>query len=204
MADRNDVGPPVGRGLRGGYPAGAVTKETFEWWKNQVETNQYKIVITAHHHMLKGTTVASGLWEGVDCGYHGRFEDGAPVGASFLYWVGGEPDTNSFESYLEENPSAIDLWIGGHTHSNPDDTHGGKSHCEHKWGVTFLNVAALTKYHVGNKAVPMSRLLTFEDGDDNVRIQCYLHTDQYAPQGWYAPAERTAPLKTPFRAPVAV
>ena len=85
MGDRNDGGPPVGRGERGGYPAGAVTRETFEWWREKVEQNQDKIIVAAHHHMLKETTVASGPWEGVDGGYHGRFEDGAPVGASYLH-----------------------------------------------------------------------------------------------------------------------
>jgi hypothetical protein len=30
MSDRNDGGPPVGRGKKGGYPAGAVTGETFD------------------------------------------------------------------------------------------------------------------------------------------------------------------------------
>ena len=33
----------------------------------------------------------------------------------------------------------------------------------------------------------MSRLLTFEDGSDEVRVQCYLHTSQYAPQGVVRP-----------------
>ena len=60
MSDRNDVGPPVGRGERGGYPAGAVTSETFAWWKAQVEANPDAIIVSAHHHMLKETTVASG------------------------------------------------------------------------------------------------------------------------------------------------
>lgn len=45
--------------------------------------------VTAHHHVLKGTTVASTDWQGVDAGYHGRFDDGAPIGASYLYWVEG-------------------------------------------------------------------------------------------------------------------
>ena len=36
----------------------------------------------------------------------------------------------------------------------------------------------------------MSRLLTFTEGSDLVRVQCYLHTSEYAPQGWYSPAER--------------
>lgn len=44
----------------------------------------------------------------------------------------------------------------------------------------------------------MSRLFTFEEGSAEVRIRCYLHTSDYAPQGWYAPAERVARLRTPF------
>ena len=197
MGDRNDGGPPVGRGERGGYPAGAVTRETFGWWKEKVEENQDRIIVTAHHHMLRDTTVASGPWEGVDRGYHGRFEDGAPIGASYLYFVGGEPDAGAFESYLAANPGAVDLWLGGHTHTNPDDTCGGRSHVERKWGVTFVNVAAISKYH-GHRNVSMSRLLTFSEGSAEVNIRCYLHMSDYAPQGWYDRAERTVPLRMPF------
>ena len=64
MGDRNDGGPPVGRGERGGYPAGAVTQETFEWWRDMVLSTRDKIIISAHHHMLKETTVASLDWVG--------------------------------------------------------------------------------------------------------------------------------------------
>ncbi len=197
MGDRNDGGPPVGRGQRGGYPAGAVTMETYEWWEQMVADNQDKIIITAHHHMLKETTVASLDWVGVDEGYHGRFEDGAPIGASYLYWVGGEADSGKFESYLESHEQAIDLWFGGHTHTHPDDTNGGRSHVEQKWGTTFVNVAALSKHH-GQKNIPMSRLLTFFKESRQVKIRCYLHTNDYAPQGWYAPSERTVQLRYPF------
>ncbi len=197
MGDRNDVGPPVGRGDRGGFPAGAVTAETFDWWKQMVEGNPDKIIVSAHHHMLRETTVASGPWEGVDGGYHGRFEEGAPKGASYLYWMDRKPDAGAFESYLEAHPGAIDLWIGGHTHTHPDDTCGGRSHIEQKWGVTFINVAALSKFH-GDKNIPMSRLLTFTEGCRDVDVKCYLHTTHYAPQGWYAPAERTVHLRHPF------
>ena len=197
MGDRNDGGPPVGRGERGGYPAGAVTRETFEWWKEKVEENHDRIIVTAHHHMLRDTTVASGPWEGVDGGYHGRFEDGAPIGASYLYFVGGEPDAGAFESYLEANPGAVDLWLGGHTHTNPDDAHGGRSHVERKWGVTFVNVAAISRYH-GSRNISMSRLVTFSEGAAEVNIRCYLHMGDYAPQGWYDRAERTAPLRMSF------
>ncbi|MBL7224222.1 MAG: metallophosphoesterase [Candidatus Brocadiae bacterium] len=205
MGDRNDVGPPVGRGAKGGYPAGAVTAETFAWWKRMVEQNPYSILIACHHHMLKETTVASGEWEGFrkdEAGewrgvYHGYFPQGAPRGASYLYFVDGKPDARAFERYLADSPGAIDLWLGGHTHTHPDDRCGGRSHVERKWGVGFVNCCALSRYH-GHKNVPMSRLLTFTDGSDRVRVQCYLHTSQHAPQGWYQPAERTLPLTKPF------
>ena len=197
MGDRNDGGPPVGRGKRGGYPAGAVTQETFEWWRDTVLSHRDKIIISAHHHMLKETTVASLDWVGVDEGYHGRFDDGAPIGASYLYWVGGKPDSGQFEGVLADNPGVCDIWLGGHTHTNPEDTTGGRSHVEQKWGATFINVAAISKFH-GQKNVPMSRVLTFTEGCDQVDVKCYLHSDHFAPQGWYEPARRTVPLKMPF------
>jgi hypothetical protein len=209
MGDRNDGGPPVGRGAAGGYPAGAVTGETFGWWHRAVEANPESIVVSAHHHMLKATTVASGPWEGYvkdergtwKAHYHGYFPDGGPEGASYLYFVDGEPDAQAFEGYLAAHPGAIALWLGGHTHSNPDDRTGGRSHVERKWGVGFVNCAALTKFHVARLTVPMSRRLTFTEGSDEVLVECYLHTSDYAPQGWYAPAARTLPLGKPFRAP---
>jgi hypothetical protein len=44
----------------------------------------------------------------------------------------------------------------------------------------------LTQYHgTPENQVPRSWLLTFTDGSDEVRAQCYLHGDNYAPQGWY-------------------
>ena len=207
MSDRNDGGPPVGRGRKGGYPAGAVTGETFRWWKDHTERNRDSIIISAHHHMLRETTVASGPWEGFkkksdgtwQSNYHGYFPDGGPMGASYLYWVDGRPDAQAFEKHLAANPNAIDLWIGGHTHTSPDDTHGGRSHIELKWDVNFVNCCALTQHHVGKTTVPMSRLLTFTEGSREVRVQCYLHTSKHAPQGWYARAERTLRLSKPFK-----
>jgi len=207
MGDRNDGGPPVGRGVRGGYPAGAVTGETFDWWHRTVEGNRDCVIVSAHHHMLKETTVASGPWEGFtrdgsgnwQSYYHGYFPGGGPEGASYLYFVDGRPDAQAFEGYLAEHPGAIDLWLGGHTHTNPDDRKGGRSHIERKWDVNFVNVAALTRYHGERASMPLSRLLTFTEGSDQVRVQCYLHISEYAPQGWYNPAERIIRLNKPFQ-----
>ena len=207
MGDRNDGGPPAGRGERGGYPAGAVSGKTIAWWRDMVAENPDSIIISAHHHMLRETTVASGPWEGFrkapdgawKAYYHGYFPDGAPIGASYLYFVDGIPDAHAFEDYLEEHPGATDFWLGGHTHTNPDDRCGGRGHIETKWGTHFINVAALTRHHVGHATVPMSRLLEFTDGSDRLTVKCYLHTSGHAPQGWYPPAQRTLSLSKPFR-----
>lgn len=207
MGDRNDGGPPVGRDELGGYPAGAISSETFEWWRDQLASNRDKIVISAHHHMLRETTVGSGDWEGVDNLYHGRFERGAPIGASYLYWVGGEPDTGHIEGVMADAHSrgapAMDIWLGAHTHAHPDDRFNGRSHIETKWGVNFVNVAALTRWHMDRNRTgyPMSRVLEFTDGSDEVRVRCYLHTSQVSPRGWYNRAERTLKLRHAFQAP---
>jgi hypothetical protein len=189
----NEPTQKVGRDTLGGNPGGVVSGETFAWWKKMVESNRDSIIVSTHHYMLKNTTVASGEWEGMRKGpdgqwqshYHGLKPQGTPQGASYLYWVNSVPDAQAFEKYLEAHPGAIAMWLGGHTHTNPDDTYGGKSHIESKWGVHFINVSALSKYH-GRTNVPMSRLLTFSG--DRVTIQCYLHTSDYAPQGWYPKA----------------
>jgi len=207
MGDRNDGGPPVGRDELGGYPAGAISSETFEWWRDQLASNRDKIVISAHHHMLRETTVGSGDWEGVDNLYHGRFERGAPIGASYLYWVGGEPDTGHRGGVMANAHSrgapAMDIWLGAHTHAHPDDRFNGRSHIETKWGVNFVNVAALTRWHMDRNRTgyPMSRVLEFTDGSDEVRVRCYLHTSQVSPRGWYNRAERTLKLRHAFQAP---
>ena len=209
MSDINEPSQKVGRGTLGGNPGGAVSGETFRWWKHMVEENRSSIVITADHYVLKDTTVASGEWEGMRrdekgawrSWYHGYYPQGTPQGASFLYWVDSRPDSHVFEDVLAKKPS-VALWLGAHTHTVPDDTFGGKSHIEKKWGTTFINVAELTEHHgVSENQVARSWLLTFTDGSDEVKAQCYLHSDKYAPQGWYDKVARTIKLPKAFRMP---
>jgi hypothetical protein len=206
MSDRNDLPYPVGRRASGGgSPAGAVTSETFAWWQREVEAARDDIVISCHHHMLRETTVASGDYEGVSRypdgrWRHGRYHgvDGAPEGASYLYFVDDEPKAQKFESYLAAHPGAVDLWLGGHTHTFPDDVVNARSHIERKWGTHFVNCAQLSKYHSFVTCPPMSRHFTFTPGSRLVRVRCYLHDDSFAAQGWYAPAERVLELSKPF------
>jgi len=200
MSDINEPSQKIGRGDLGGNPAGVVSGETFEWWKGQIESNQECIIICAHHYMLKETTVASGEWEGLDKddagnwsnGYHGYKPQGAPIGASYLYFVDSKKDAQAFESYMAENPGAVDLWICGHTHAHPDAIVGGKSHIETKWGTHFINAAALTRYHICQQYPnpPKSRLLILTEGSNELNVQCYMHTNEFLPKGWYHDAER--------------
>lgn len=158
--------------------------------------------------MLKDTTVASGEWEGVQrdeqgawqTRYHGYFAQGTPQGASFLYWVDSRPDSGAVEHVLSTVPPRVDLWLGGHTHAGPDDTYGNKSHVEQRWGTTFINVAGLTRYHgrFPDNNIPRSWLLTFTEGSDEVTARCYLHGNEYAPQGWFPKVDRVIKLSKVF------
>ena len=210
MSDINEPSQRVGRGTLGGNPGGVVSGETFRWWQRMVAQNRTSIIISAHHYVLKDTTVASGEWEGMQrdengawkSSYHGYFPQGTPQGASYLYWVDSKRDSRAFETVLAQSPSQVALWFGAHTHTSPDDTYGGKSHIERRWGTTFINVAALTQYHTKpGTGVPRSWLLTFTDGSDEVTAQCYLHGNEYAPEGWYAKNDRVIKLPRPFRKP---
>jgi len=207
MSDINEPSQKVGRGPLGGNPGGVVSGETFNWWKQMVADNPKAIVISAHHYVLKDTTVASGEWEGMkktpdgrwEIAYHGYYPQGTPEGASYLYWVDGKRDSGAFEGVLAARPSSVDLWLGAHTHTTPDDTAGRKSHIESRWGTTFVNVSGLTRYHgPAENQVPRSWLLTFTEGSDEVLAQCYLHSSDYAPQGWYESVRQTLKLSKPF------
>jgi hypothetical protein len=206
MSDINEPTQAAGRGELGGNPGGVVSGETFRWWTEQVASHPEHIILSTHHYVLKDTTVASGEWEGMrrdaqgnwTNGYHGYKPRGTPQGASYLYFVDGKPDAQAFETYLRDHAAAAAFWLGGHTHAHPDDTQGGKSHVERKWGTWFVNAAGLTRYH-GSSCVPMSRLLSFREGSRDVRIRCYIHTCEFLQQGWYPQAERVVRLSRPFR-----
>ncbi|OPZ20948.1 MAG: hypothetical protein BWZ10_00576 [candidate division BRC1 bacterium ADurb.BinA364] len=207
MSDINEPTQTLGRGDLGGNPGGVVSGETFLWWRRMIESNPDSIVISVHHYMLKNTTVASGEWEGMRkdemgrwrSGYHGYKPQGTPKGASYLYWVDNQPDAQAFESYLAEHPGATALWLGGHTHAHPDAMDGGKSHIETRWGTHFINVGSLTRCHGTLPNPPKSRLFTFTEGSRAVRIQCYMHTGEFLPQGWLGRAERVLALPRTFR-----
>jgi hypothetical protein len=113
-----------------------------------------------------------GQW---DSWYHGYYEGkGTPQGASYLYWVDSKQDSAAFENFLSAMPGRVDLWLGAHTHTSPDDTYGGKSHIERRCGTTFVNVAGLTAY-MGKpvNCIPRSWLLTLKDSGDDQTIKAF-------------------------------
>ena len=74
MSDIHEPTQSPGRGVLGGNPGGVVSGETFCWWVDKVESNQDKIIVTAHHYVLEDTTVAFGDWEGMRRGPNGRWK----------------------------------------------------------------------------------------------------------------------------------
>ncbi|MCH8332186.1 MAG: metallophosphoesterase, partial [Bacteroidetes bacterium] len=194
LGDRNDF--PVeqgGRGIStGGYPAGKITMETFNWWKDMVENNQDKIIITCHHHMIRSTTMGSGPYEGVN--FHGVYPGGFEEGTSYLYFVGDDKNSNLIVDYLRNNHGAIDMWIGGHTHiRTPDAVYNDKTYAEEKFGVMFINASSLARFNIST-----SRLLSFFKGSNVARLNMYLHTPYKGVRDWYKPAKRLIKLKHPF------
>ncbi len=222
LSDYNSAPTPVGRGhssqkLKGGFPAGAVRHETFDWWKRQVLENQDKIIVTMHHHVLRDTTTRS-RYEG-GRGFHG--DSGGGEGSGYLYFIVEDPDPQRFdftpdayvfEAFLnafqkQHRRPAIDIWLGGHSHpKHPEQVHDGQGLTETRWGVTFIQCGALTREYGGG--TPMSRLLTFAEGRDSVNLRLYIHdrpargvNEQAQELGWYPKAGRQITLRHPFQAP---
>lgn len=202
MSDKNDQARDVGgRGgefnsARGGYPAGKMRGVTFDWFKAQVIDNPDKILIAAHHHMLRGTTTGTERWGGVYWGYHGYFREGWPECASFICFVGNEKNEGQpIIDFLNQNPGKLAMWLGGHTHlREPMEVKAGRSPIETTHGGThFINAGALTgSWGAG---VSMSTVLEFTQCSDQVRVRRFLHQEwNGAPVGFYAPAEMTLTL----------
>jgi len=96
---------------------------------------------------------------------------------------GSRFNSGLFESFLKNNPGAVDIWFAGHTRSHPDDRKGRRGCFERSYGNTiFIKICVLTLNTVPDKAIPNSWLLTFTTGRDQVCVQ-YMHTDEYPRRG---------------------
>lgn len=197
MSDRNDGNEPAGRAHSPkGHPAGRVTKATFFWWREMVEQNQDKIIVTCSHHMLKNTTIATEEFVGVQDGFHGNSSEHDFKGSSYLYFIDDEPDADYFGDYIKTNPGCIDIWLGAHTHISPIDTLNGKTFIARKNNVTFINAALLGHIKKNNPA--SSRLLTFNRNQPSAKLQVYLHDDILSDIGLYTQLDQEIPLSKNF------
>jgi len=198
----------------GGYPSGAVTLDTYEWWKQVVEDPAFSedILITTHHLMLANTTITTE--DGEPGEYHGQSGSLGPNGeiGGQLYWireyneVGNElhqyAQTRPFLNYLKDHPGAITAWVGGHSHIHtPKSKINERGIHVRKYEVSFISVGALTDSHAGGKN-QLSRMLTFEEGKMEAIINVYIHkSSDSSSLGWYEPAARRLPLGKRFACP---
>lgn len=198
----------------GGYPSGAVSLETFEWWKKVIEDDRFSqdILITAHHLMPANTTITTD--DGEPGEYHGASGSVGPNGETGgqLYWIREFDDegkeinqyaqTRPFMNYLKDHPGAIAAWVGGHTHiDSPEAEINGHGIYATKYGVTFISVGALTDSHAG-RSNQMTRLITFEKGNREAFVNVYIHqsNDNHL-MGWHLQSARKFDLGKPFRCP---
>ena len=197
LSDNNDGEYPIGRSnKKAGCPAGAITEETFEWWKSMVMSNQDKIIITAHHQLPRETTIATAPYEGTKYKYHGQCSPDDVKGSSYLYFIGDDPNSDQLTDFLEANPGCIDLWLGAHTHISPLDTLNGRTFCEQKYGVTFVNCAQLFFSPTGPAS---SRKFEFKNGDDQLLLRTYIHKSDSLKTGFLSLLDKKIPLRHAFR-----
>ena len=77
---------------------------------------------------------------------------------------------------------------------------------ETRWGVTFVQVGALTPVNREGPIYPMSRVLTFADASDRLSLDVYMHSTNWKPWpklGWYpkGAGHKVVKLRHEFRRP---
>jgi len=124
-----------------------ISDQPFNWWREMVERNQDRIIITVTHGQLEG----SGLL-------------GSFIGSRII--VGSE----RFEEVLRQRRVAI--WASGHTHL-PQGLPGTVSRRENLGGTLFVNVSSIDE---GFLMDSQSRFFYFENGSDKVVIRSRNHS----------------------------
>jgi predicted phosphodiesterase len=126
-----------------------ISDDAFLWWKNMVESNRKKIIITVSHAQLK----RSGL-----------------LGSSFSSRV--IHNSERFEKVLQQEKVA--LWVSGHNHL-PQRLSGSGSVRNDLGGTCFINVSSISNELFLDSE---SRFFYFQDGSDVVWIRSRNHTKQ--------------------------
>lgn len=124
-----------------------ISDEGFQWWREMVENNQDRIVLTVTHGHLRH----SGLL-------------GASIGSRQI------EGSNRFEDVLRAERVA--LWGSGHTHL-PHGLAGTISIREELGGTCFINVSSIDSNPIMDS---QSRLFIFTEGSNIVWIRSRNHT----------------------------
>ncbi|WP_306116555.1 metallophosphoesterase [Roseovarius sp. MMSF_3305] len=212
LSDRNSGPAPYGReGLvdgSGGYPSGAISKKTWEWFKAQVLANQDKNIFVCTHQGVRNTVIATGDNEGE--GFHGG-TSGIPEGRGCVYTILDEdnPDqsisgTDIIKDFFAEHPEhTVRLWMNGHTHSPVGSTRNGRGITHQEHGVQFLNICSLTSTWIGPMIGPIeSRSWTCAISGQDVNLRCFVHLpiQEHISKGFQDELELTVKLAHPFKA----
>lgn len=124
-----------------------ISDQAFNWWREMVERNQDRIIITVTHGQLEG----SGLL-------------GSSFGSRVIVGSG------RFEEVLRKQRVAV--WASGHTHL-PQGLPGTVSRREDLGGTLFVNVSSIDE---GFLLDSQSRFFYFEDGSERVVIRSRNHS----------------------------
>ena len=126
-----------------------ISDDTFAWWKDMVESNRGKIIITVSHAQLK----KSGL-------------TGSFVPSRTIH------NSNRFEKVLKKEKVA--LWVSGHTHL-PQVISGPTTTNKDLGGTFFVNVGSINDESLLDSE---SRFFYFHEGSDVVWIRSRNHSDR--------------------------
>lgn len=126
-----------------------ISNETFLWWKDMVEKNREKIIITVSHAQIKN----SGL-------------TGSIVPSRVIH------NSKRFETVLKQEKVA--LWVSGHSHL-PQVISGPSTANKDLGGTFFINVGSINDELFLDSE---SRFFYFHDGSDVLWIRSRNHSKQ--------------------------
>jgi predicted phosphodiesterase len=124
-----------------------ISDDTFLWWKDMVESNREKIIITVSHAQLKN----SGL-------------TGSIVPSRVIH------NSKRFETVLKQEKVA--LWVSGHSHL-PQVISGPSTANKNLGGTFFVNVGTIDDVSFLDSE---SRFFYFHDGSDVLWIRSRNHS----------------------------
>lgn len=124
-----------------------ISDNRFRWWKEMVESNQDKIIVTVTHGLLEGSGLLS-----------------ASIKSRQI------EESDRFEKVLQQ--FKVPLWLSGHSHL-PQGFSGTVSIRKKLGSTCFVNVSSIGESTFLDS---QSRILLFKDGSDTLWIRSRNHT----------------------------